>query len=59
MERNRYSTDLTDKQWQQIEKLMPSAKHGRTGRPRKYSKREMLNSLLLKCHCILFRDLSP
>lgn len=45
MERQRYSTDLSDAQWQRIEKLLPLAKNGRTGRPRKYSKREMLNAM--------------
>ncbi len=53
MERGIYSTDLTDKQWQRIESLLPVAKNGRTGRPRKYSQREMLNALfyILRTGC--------
>ncbi len=45
MERQSYSTDLSDAQWSLIEKILPPAKNGRTGRPRKYSKREMFNAL--------------
>ena len=45
MERQSYSTDLSDAQWALIEPLLPLAKGGRTGRPRKYAKREMLNAV--------------
>jgi len=45
MERTSYSTDLTDRQWQRLEKLLPVAQSGRTGRPRKYGQREMLNAM--------------
>lgn len=40
-----YATDLTDAQWQTIQALMPTAKNGRTGRPRKWSTREMWNAI--------------
>ena len=46
MKRSSYSTDVSDEQWRLIEPLLPLAKNGRTGRPRKYSQREMLNALL-------------
>ena len=42
-ERATYPTDLTDKEWAVIEPLLPVQ---RTGRPRKYSQREMLNAIL-------------
>lgn len=40
--RSTYPTDLSDKQWKLIEPLLPIQK---TGRPRKYSQREMLNAI--------------
>jgi transposase len=45
MSRPTYASDLTDEQWTRIEVVLPSAKNGRTGRPRKYSKREIFNAL--------------
>lgn len=42
-ERPSYPSDLTDKEWGVIEPLLPVQK---TGRPRKYSQREMLNAIL-------------
>jgi len=45
MARQRYTSDLPDAQWQRIEEVLPPAKGGRTGRPRKYEQREMLNML--------------
>lgn len=45
MKRKSYSTDLTDEQWQRLECLLPKAKNGRTGAPRKYPLREVLNAL--------------
>src|SRR5262245_36266561 len=38
-----YPTDLSDKEWAILEGLLPKQ---RTGRPRKYSPRVMLNALL-------------
>ena len=43
-EREPYSTDLTDDQWQILEPLVPAAKTG--GRPPKYPRREVLNAVL-------------
>jgi len=42
-ERKGYPTDITDKEWAVLEPLLPVPA---TGRPRKYSQREMVNSLL-------------
>ena len=44
MTRRRYPTDLTDKQWELLEPLLPDAKPG--GRPRKVDIREVVNALL-------------
>ncbi len=41
--RKAYPTDLSDKEWALLEPLLPTQ---RTGRPRKYSQREMLNAIL-------------
>jgi putative transposase len=38
-----YTTDLTDKEWQILEPLLPPGKAG--GRPRKYPMREVLNGI--------------
>ncbi len=43
MERKHYPTDLTDKQWEIIEPLIPPEKPG--GRPRKKDMREIMNAL--------------
>ena len=42
-QRESYPTDLSDAEWEVIEPLLPVQ---RTGRPRKYSQREMVNALL-------------
>ena len=60
-ERKRYPTDLTNEQWSLIEPLLPPQK---TGRPRKYSQREMLNAIayLTRTGCswrMLPHDLPP
>ncbi len=44
-ERQSYSTDLTDDQWQRLQECLPQAKDGRTGRRRKYPLREVVNAL--------------
>src|SRR5215210_7374094 len=51
MEPQRYPSDLTDAQWQEIEPLIPPAKPG--GRPRKTEMREVLNAInyLLRTGC--------
>lgn len=43
--RARYPTDLTDAQWQRVQTAMPAAIHGRTGRPRQHSLREIWNAI--------------
>ena len=43
MLRASYPTDLTDKQWQLLEPLLPEAKPG--GRPREVNLREVLNGI--------------
>lgn len=45
MERQSYPSDVTDEQWQVIESVIPPAKRGRTGRPRKYELREIWNAV--------------
>ena len=60
--RNEYPSDLTDKQWQSIEPLIPPAKPG--GRPRKLDMREIINAILylLRSGCswrMLPHDLPP
>jgi putative transposase len=44
MPRKRYPTDLTDKQWELLEPLIPASKWG--GRPREVDIREVVNALL-------------
>ena len=41
----RYDTDLTDKQWQVIEPLLPHADPQHGGRPRLWSLRDILNAI--------------
>ena len=42
----RYPSDLTDRQWQLIESLLPEPPSGPAGRPPKHSKREVVNAIL-------------
>ena len=56
-----YPTDLSEQEWKVLEALLPKQ---RTGRPRKYSQRQMLNALLylLRTGCawrMLPHDLPP
>jgi putative transposase len=44
MKRQRYPSDLSDLQWDNIEHLLPPPKPG--GRPRKYRNRELLDAIL-------------
>ncbi len=46
MNRRTYTTDLTDAQWACLRSVFPAAKGGRTGRPRTYALREIVNALL-------------
>jgi putative transposase len=65
MTRQAYSTDLTDGQYQKIEVYLPQPKSGgKTGRPRAYSYREILNAIFyqLRTGCawrLLPHDLPP
>jgi transposase len=42
--RQGYPSDLTDREWSQIERFIPAPKSG--GRPAKYERREIVNALL-------------
>lgn len=46
--RQRYDSDLSDKQWRLVEPLIPpvQSNHSKGGRPAKYDRREILNALL-------------
>ena len=60
--RQPYPTDLSDKEWDLINHLVPEAKPG--GRPEKYPKREILNGMfyVLRSGCawrLLPHDLPP
>jgi putative transposase len=44
--RRAYSTDLSDAQWERLRSVFPPAKNARTGRPRTYALREIVNALL-------------
>ncbi len=46
MRRRPYATDLSDAQWKRLLSVLPSAKNGRTGRPRRHALREIINALL-------------
>ena len=64
MQRSPYPTDLTEAQWRRVQPLLPTAKNGRTGRPRKYSQWEILNAVcyLVQSGCawrLLPHDLPP
>ncbi len=60
-----YPTDLTDGQWAVMEPYLPVAKtEGRTGRPREYSYREIINGIfyVLRTGCtwdMMPHDLPP
>ena len=62
MARTAYDTDLTDAQWEKLERHIPPAKPG--GRPRTHDARELLNAIfyLLRTGCawrLLPHDLPP
>jgi transposase len=42
----RYPSDLTDRQWELIQPLLPEPPAGPAGRPPKHSKREIVNAIL-------------
>jgi transposase len=60
--RNRYETDLSDREWAQVQRVIPAPKLG--GRPAKYPRREIVNALLYvtRAGCqwrMLPKDLPP
>ena len=66
MERQHYSTDLTDAQWKRLEPFFPPVNRadGRNGRPRKYPYREILNGIfyITRAGCVwslMPHDLPP
>ena len=42
----RYPTDLTDRQWELVEPLLPEPPPGPAGRPPSHAKREIVNAIL-------------
>ncbi len=46
MKRKAYPRDLSDAQWNRLQKLFPAPQNGRSGRPRRYALREVVNALL-------------
>jgi putative transposase len=65
MSRSRYPTDLTDEQWAIMEPFFPEQPaQGRTGRPREYAYREIINGIfyVLRTGCswdMMPHDLPP
>jgi putative transposase len=65
MERRKYPTDITDEQWEKIKPFVSQEKStGRTGRPCKYSRREIVNGLMYQLRSggawrLLPHDLPP
>lgn len=62
MNQKRYPSDLSDKEWELLEPLIPAVKAG--GRPATYARREIVNSILyvLRSGCswrMLPKDLPP
>ncbi len=45
MERKAYPSDLTDAAWVKLQAVLPKAKGGKSGRPPKYSRREIWNAI--------------
>ena len=45
MERQPYPSDLTDEQWETLQKVVPKPKRGRSGRPPLYARREVWNAI--------------
>lgn len=45
MRRKPYPTDLTDAEWELVRSVMPAAKNGRTGTPRRYPLRGIWNAI--------------
>jgi hypothetical protein len=45
MEQSKYTTDLTDGQWAQVQAVSPVARAGRTGRPRRWPARAVWDAI--------------
>ena len=45
MERAKYSTDLSDAPWAQVQAVLPAAPSGRTGRPRRWPARAIWDAI--------------
>jgi transposase len=45
MERQPYPSDLTDEQWETLQKVVPKPQRGRSGRPPLYARREVWNAI--------------
>ena len=56
MKRKAYPSDLSDREWQLLEPLLPPPKPG--GRPVKYPRREVVNAIryVLRTGCASLRD---
>jgi putative transposase len=64
MTRQAYDTDLTDAQWELLDKFFPERADGTRGRPREHSYRELVNAIMyfLTAGCVwrlLPHDLPP
>ena len=46
MNRKPYPSDLSDAQWKRLQAVFPPPINGRSGRPRRYELREVVNALL-------------
>jgi transposase len=46
MNREPYPSDLSDGQWKRLKAVFPPPVNGRSGRPRRYELREVVNALL-------------
>jgi transposase len=50
MEQARYTTDLTDGQWAQVQAVLPGARNGRSGRPRRWPLRAVWEAIFYQAH---------
>src|SRR6202142_2590320 len=62
MSRTKYTTDVSDKEWAQLDNIVPQAKPG--GRPAKYARRDIINAIfyVLQAGCawrLLPHDFPP
>jgi transposase len=62
--KRRYPTDLTDRQWELVEPLLPDPPPGPAGRPPRHAKREIVNAIIYQVRAggawrMLPKDLPP